>query len=246
MTVAIADPIPLSPPSPAGLEGLARHALTSYLRLRVAVKAPTWHRIVFGGQPIKFRVPRVPDAVIERLEGKPEAAPGDIPAARAAAILDAIRGARPRGTQPRSVSGRRPLPPPRDALAAWNRRLFLALAGPAALRLLAAAGYLTTTDVAVMEALYPAGVDGERLDAVKAAGALTGAAARNGVDAALPPWLNDQLLTLMGERSPAEFYAALYDDKGGAEEGQGGPPPGPSVGAPPSQVVDQTKPPEGP
>lgn len=253
-----AIPLPATAPDPLSeqhqrllIEEAARGALRHYLDLHVSVSAPTWRELLFGHSRIEFRIPRCPDEALARIDGAPEAHPAHPGAKLAVKLIKDLSDARPRGTAPRSFSPRQPRPPARDALAAWLRRVFLVAAGPAALRLLVAAGYLTASDVEVMEGAYPEGLDDERRGAVEAAGGLTVAAHRNGAEPDLQPWLNDQLLTLMGEHRPTEFFDEIYKSEGAPTDEQqeaAAAGPGPSVGAPPSQVVDQTRPatmPEG-
>lgn len=225
--------------SPVQQEEAARHVLNRWLGLRVAVSAPTWRQILFGGRPDRIEVTSIPDACLGEIDKTPQVMPGDGPAAEALKLLSALRDARPRGGSPRSISARRQLPPSRDAMATWARRVFLIAAGPVALRLLAAAGNLLSNDVALMDAAYPAGLDAERMASVEAATAFTAAALRNAHhEADLPSWLNDQMLTLMAETSPADFYQALYDGSGSASKTA----PGPSFGGTKSVIADQAAP----
>jgi len=232
----IFDRPPVPEPEGPELEEAARHALLGFLGILVPVRAPSWHQILFGGHPISIKLPEVPQSVQDAIDRTIKVMPGETIAERAKELLDGLRSAKPQGTTPRSLEARKALPPPRDAQATWLRRVFLITAGPEALRLLAAAGYLTATDVATMEEAYPEGVDRERLQLMEAATALTGAAARGGHDADLPAWLNAQVLTMMGEHRPIEFFSGLY--------GGGGEPPKPKapIGASPSKLVDNTRP----
>lgn len=255
MSVA-AVPMPVPPVNPReqarqelALEEAARLALWGYLGLHVDLSAPSWRQILLGGGRIDFRTPQFPHESLELLDQDPQPTPGDPGAKLAKKLLVGLKADRPRGMTPRSLSPRAPRPPARDALSSWTRRVWLVAAGPEALRLLVAAGYLTPSDVETIEAAYPRGLDVEREGAVQAAGALTTAAQRNGTEPDLQPWLNDQLMTLMDEHRPADFFAAVYDGEGKGEPEEGdSSAPGPTASAPPSNVVDQTRPataPEG-
>lgn len=247
-----AVPMPAAPVDPMeqerqqlALEEAARMYLRRHLGLEIEGRAPTWRDLLFGGGRIEFRVPQIPPESLALLDKDPVAPPAGPDQKLGAKLLADLKDARPRGMTPRSISPRVPRPPARDALAAWMRRVFLVAAGPESVRLLVAAGYLTPGDVDTIEGIYPGGLDVERRTMVQAAGALTVAAARNGSDPDLQPWLNEQLLTLMDEHRPTEFFEQLYarEEKQGGDQGQG-----PGVGAPPSQVVNQTRPataPEG-
>lgn len=238
MSVAphIFDRPPVPEPEGSDLEEAARHALLGFLGLHVSVRAPSWHQILFGGHPIDLKLPEAPQGVQDAIDRTIEVMPGETVAETAKGLLDGLRSAKPKGTTPRSLEARKPLPPPRDAQANWLRRLFLVTAGPEALRLLAAAGYLTAADVATLEEVYPEGIDRERMALTEAATALTAAAARGGHDADLPAWLNAQVLTLMGEHRPADLFSDLY--QGGGEP----PKPRAPIGASPSKLVDNTRP----
>lgn len=222
------------------MEIATRHVVNGWLDMVTSVKSPSWRQIVFGGRPIDFKMPTPPPEALDALDRDHQAMPGDGPAARAKEILDMLQKSRPRGSQLRSINGSRTMPPPRDAMASWLRRVFLLCSGPEALRLLAAAGQLSGRDVTVIEAAYPLGLEKERRDSVEAATALNAAAIRNATgDVDLPMWLNDQLLTLMDERQPADAFQALYgqgDDK--ADDGAAGAPKqGPSASAPENSIV---------
>jgi hypothetical protein len=225
--------------SPIEMEDAARRALNGWINLRVDVRAPTWRELIFGGRPADITIPRVPEACLALLDKTPQVMPGDGPAAAGAKLLEALRSARPRGGSPRSLSARRPLPPSRDALSAWMRRVFLIAAGPEVTRLLAAGGYLIPGDVAMLEAAYPKSIDAERMACVEAATAFTVAAMRNGHhEAELPAWLNAQLLTLMAEHRPAEFFQSLYSPAAAPAPDQ----PGPSASGQPSVIAQQMNP----
>jgi len=227
---AFAPELALVPPapSPLDLEEEARAELLRLLRLNVRVRAPEWREILFGGRPISAKLPVVPPAVLARIE-KAEATG---PARR---LLGIVQREMPETSNPRTIAASRPLPPPKDAMAAWLRLIFLVTAGPSALRLLVAAGYLTGGDIDIMQDAYPAGLDQERTASVEAAMALTSAAMRNRQDPDVPNWLNDQLLTLMDEHRPIEFFAGLY-------EADAQPQQGPSAGSGQSVIAQQNKP----
>lgn len=238
MTMGLPIPAPApAPPTGTALEVLARGALKASLGLHVTVNAPTWRQILFGGARIPFQLPTPPDGVLAELDAKPaDPPPGDLVAAAASVLRAGLSDSRPRGTTPRSISARRTLPPASDAVGSWLRRFFLVTAGPASLRLLVAAGYLTPMDVATMAEVYPQGLDAERMEAMEAARVVTAAAARGGHEADLPDWLNDQLITLMDEERPTDFFQALYEPEDQKQQE------GPSASAPPSKIVEQTRP----
>lgn len=229
---------PPPPPalSPPELEIATRHVVNGWLDMVTTVKAPSWRQILFGGRPIHFAIPTPPEASLIGLDREHQAMPGDGPAARAKEILNMIQKARPRGSQLRSLNGSRSMPPPRDAMGSWLRRVFLLCGGPEALRLLAAAGQLSGRDVTVIEAAYPKGLERERRDSVEAATAYNAAAIRNGTsDVEFPMWLNDQLLTLMDERQSASAFQALYSPDKSEEDAA--PKQGPSASAPERSIV---------
>lgn len=236
------------PPSPAlsplELETATRHVVNGWLDLVTSVKAPTWRQIVFGGRPIHFTMPTPPEASLEALDRDHRAMPGDGPAARAKELLDMIQKARPRGSQLRSMNGSRSMPPARDAMGSWLRRVFLICGGPAALRLLAASGQLSGRDVTVVEAAYPLGLEQERKDSVEAATAFNAAAIRNGTgDVELPMWLNDQFLTLMDEQQGAAAFQSLYSpDKSDDAANPKPPAQGPSASAPENSITKNAAP----
>ena len=203
-----ADPPP-APLTPLELEVETRHVVNRWLDMVTTVNAPTWEQILFAGKPLRFQIPTPPQKSLDALDQVHQAMPGSGPAASAQQILATLQKARPRGEQAKTIVGRPPLPPPRDAMASWLRRLFLLTGGPATLRMLASAGQLALGDVTVVEAAYPKGLDKERMDSVAAATSLTAAAMRGGHQADLPMWLNDQLLILMGEAKPADVWQAL-------------------------------------
>lgn len=225
----------------AALEGAARDALRAKLRLRVTVNAPTWRQLVFRSSRISFTIPATPPEVVAEIaRATTDDLQQDHVGVLAFKLLEGLQASMPAGRSPRSMAGRRPLPVGQGAMGAWRRRVFLVAAGPQALRLLVAAGYLTAGDVALMTEVYPEGLHDERLGAVEAAGAITAAAARAGRDADLPAWLDDQLFTLMEEERPTDFFQSLYAPE------QEDPEPGPTVGAPQHAIVDQARPPVGP
>lgn len=235
------DIAPEAPPlEGADLEAAARDALRARVGLRLTLRTPTWRQLVFGGHRLDFKLPEVPVGVLGEIDRMPPPEqetelPQNEAETMAGALLHHLQQQQPQGTAPRSVSARKQLPPPRGAVALWHRLIFLVMAGPEALRLLVAAGILTDFDVSALAEFYPEGVNRERTEAVEAAMALTAAAQRGGHDADLPSWLNDQLLTLMGEDRPTQFLGSLYGtpDK---------PKAGPSASAGNTKIVDQMKP----
>jgi hypothetical protein len=237
-----ADPPPARL-TPLELEIETRHVLNRWLDMVTTVNAPPWQETLFRGKPIRLQLPTPPAKSLDALDQVHQAMPGSGPAASAKQILDTLQKARPRGEAPKTIVGRKPLPPPRDAMAGWLRRVFLLTAGPAALRLLASAGQLAPGDVTIIEAAYPKGLDKERMDSVSAATSLTAAAMRNGHQPDLPMWLNDQLLVLMGEEKPADVWQALYGSKNGGDVSAGGNgAQGPSPSAKPSSIVTNAAP----
>jgi len=234
------------PPQPKGieLEQLSRARLRRLIGLRVDVTAPTWNQILFASQKIPMRIESPPGAVLNAIDQLPPdplppGSPPDAVRTESEQLLKQLSDARPRGDSPRSIAGGPRLPPPQDALASWLRRVFLVVTGPEACRLLVAAGYLQSSDVDVLEVVYPEGLDVERKTAVGAAIALTNASMRNGVPHDLPAWLNDQLLTLMDERRPLDVYKDVYAaaDKGAKQ------PAGPSPSsAQPNLISQQSEP----
>lgn len=232
-------PIAPPPPAPDVLEALARHVLERNLEMSVKVSAPTWREILFGAMRIKIAIPTASDNALKQIDAEPEVPPDDKPAEMAATLQAHLRSTRPRGLQPQSITGAAQLPPPRDAMISWQRRVFLTVCGPGVLRLLVAGGYLTPDDISIIEEAYPAGLDIERREAVEAAIAFGAAGMRNGHSTAIPPWQNSQFLTLMGDQTPPDFYHGLYEATAAPP---GANPQGPSASAPKSNLVEQTRP----
>jgi len=237
----------ISTPTPPDVtEALARHVVGRRLGFqRVSVKAPTWREILFTAGKIRFRLPRFPDGAAEKVDQDvDDGAINDEADKMADKLIADMSKDKPRGSSPRSISARKELPPSDDAMATWRRRATLTVLGPEVTRLLVASGGLLASDVDIFEDIYPAGLDIERRGAVAAAIAVTAAAARHDRDADLPAWLNDQLITLMSERRPTEFFQDLYK---GAPPGddQSNQPQGPSAGGPPSRLAEQNRPPAG-
>jgi hypothetical protein len=240
-------PIPaLRPaPQPTGLqlEALGRERLRQMIGLRVTINAPTWNEILFSSKPIPVKVSPPPPTVLAAIDQIPPpidpGAPPDAVEAEARQLLKGLSDARPRALPPRSIAGGRKLPPPADLVAKWLRRVFLVVSGPDAVRLMVASGYLLPSDVDLLEIVYPKGFDEERRAAVEAAITVAAAAHRNQVnDHDLPSWLNDQLLVLMDERRPSDFYAEIYAQDEKESEAKG---PNPSAAAP-DKIAQQTAP----
>jgi hypothetical protein len=210
--------IPGQLPAPMGkqptgveLEVLGRHKLLRMIGLDVDVTAPNWNTILFSSAKIRLEMKAPPQSVIDAIDQiPPDALPGDAVATEADALLKSLAMTKPRGQQPKSMVGGKRLPPPADAMAKWLRHVWLIVTGPDATRLLVAAGYLTPDDEQVLDTAYPKGLDAEKQAAVGAAIALTTASARTGVEHDLPPWLNDQLLTLFDEDRPTRYYSDIY------------------------------------
>lgn len=239
-------PIVSAPTPPDVTEALARHVVGRRLGFRqVAIHAPTWREILFGAGKLRFRLPKFPDGAAAKVDQKTDdGAINDDADKMADKLIAGLSKDKPRGSAPRSVSARRELPPSSDAIATWRRRATLTVLGPEVVRLLVASGGLLGGDVSIFEDAYPAGLDLERQGAIEAAIAVTAAAARHKREADLPHWLNDQLLTLMAEHRPIEFYQDLY--KGApAGDDQGAAPQGPAAGGPPSRLAEQNRPPAG-
>lgn len=236
-------PVVSTPPAPDVQEALARHVMAKRLGFsRILVRAPSWREILFGAGKLDFHLPRFPDGATEKVDAK-QPDPVDDADRRADQLIAKLSKDKPRGTSPRSVSARRKLPPSDDAMASWRRQATLTVLGPVIARLLVSSGGLTASDVEVLEDTYPEGLDLERKGSIEAAIAVTAAAARHKRDADLPDWLNDQLLTLMAETRPTQFFQDLYgpedvgDDQSQAQ--------GPSASGPPSRIAQQNSPPAG-
>lgn len=215
MSIGIVPSPPVIPvakqPTGIELEALARHKLLRMLGLNIEITAPTWNTILFSSTKIKWRMETPPQECIDAIDQvPPEVPPGDAVATEANVLLKGLSASRPRGQQPKSIVGSKPLPPPQDATAKWLRSVWLITVGPDSTRLLVAAGYLTPFDLNALDTAYPKGLDAERQACVQAAMALTAASARTGVEHDLPPWLNDQILTLMDESRPTRYYADIY------------------------------------
>lgn len=217
---------PLEPPPPLEgqpLEDAARAALCSMLNLVVTVTAPTWRQVLFSGRRDKFAMPKIPDASLERM-GRitpPESLPKDNVGITALGLAEALQQSRPEGFTPASITAVPTLKPSRDSVASWLRRVFLVTTGPAAIPLLVGAGYLLPGDVDILAAAYPEGMEAQRKAAVEAGMAVTSAGHRGGHGVELPPWLNDQLMTLMAEPRDVGFFQGLYADKGREPAGPG-------------------------
>lgn len=205
-------PAPATPqPTGVELEVLARHKLLRLIGLNIDVTAPSWNTILFSSTKIKWRMETPPQACLDAIDQvPPDAAPDDAVATEANVLLKGLSASKPRGQQPKSIVGSKPLSPPQDATAKWLRSVWLITVGPDATRLLVAAGYLTPSDLDALDTAYPKGLDAEKQACVGAAMALTAASARTGVEHDLPPWLNDQILTLLGESRPTRYYADIY------------------------------------
>ena len=216
----------VQPPEPPPLEGkaledAARAELDRTLNLEVGIKAPTWRQILFSGKRIKFQVPKCPDASLKILGQikPPDDTAKDHVGITAVGLGEGLQKSKPEGIVPASITALPALPPSRDAMSAWLRKVFLVTAGPDALRLLVAAGYLVPSDIEALEEVYPEGVDEQRKAAVEAGMAVTAAGTRTGHSVELPPWLNDQLMTLMGEPGAQGAYQELYADAGAQPHG---------------------------
>jgi len=235
----IAAPMPRQPTG-VELEVLARHKLLRMLGLNIEVTAPHWNQILFSSTKIRLRIESPPQSCIDAIDQTPpEALPGDAVATEANVLLKGLAASKPRGVPPKSIVGSKPLPPPKDAEAKWLRSVWLITVGPDATRLLVAAGYLTPSDLTALDTAYPKGLDAEKQAAVGAAMALTTASARTGVEHDLPPWLNDQLLTLLDESRPTRYYADIY----AAEQAQAKPAAGPNPSsASPNLISRQSAP----
>lgn len=222
-------PAPRPAPQPKGLEleQLSRARLCRLIGLHVELNSPTWNQILFASKKIPIRIAAPPPNVLKAIDQlppdpPPPGSPPDAVRTESEMLLKQLSDARPRGASPRTIAGGPKLPPAADALAKWLRRVFLVVSGPEAVRLLVAGGYLLPGDVAVLEVVYPDGLDEERKAAVGGAIALTNASMRTGVEHGLPSWLNDQLLTLMDEKRPTQVYEDVY-----AAEAKSAPAPGP-------------------
>lgn len=232
---------PLEPAPPLegqALEDAARAELNHAIRLDVQVNAPSWRQVLFGARRVKFQIPKPPEASLKLLGQikPPESLPKDNVGITALGLAEGLQQAKPEGFVPAAITAVPALPASRDAISTWLRRVFLVTAGPAALPLLVAAGYLTPGDVATLDETYPEGVDEQRKAAVEAGMAVTTAGARTGNTVELPGWLNDQLLTLMGEPRDTEAYQDLYTQ---AEKPAGGTS---TLGGQPSRIAEQTAP----
>lgn len=199
------------PPKGVDLENATREELRRALGLVVTVNAPTWRELMFMGKPIAFKVPHVPDGSAGRIGAvNSDAFSQDEAGVAALKIAETLQRAKPRGTFRRSAAPGKPFPVSRGGSADWERSVFLAAAGPEVIPLLAAAGYLTTSDIEDLTAVYPEGVEAQRLAAAEAATALVHAAARTGTDPDLAEWANAQIMTLMGEEKPTAIFQEIY------------------------------------
>lgn len=211
-----------------GLEEAARAELNQALGLTVDVRAPTWRSLMFSGSKrIDFQPPRPPGEIVARVTAlDPERFAKDATGLAALKLVEPLQKSKPQGQAPQSISARRPLPPSRSDVMSWERELFLLTAGPDCLPLLVGSGSLTPDDVDYLSTNYPEGTDAQREAAVEGATSYTAAGARTGHDPILPPWLNDQLLTLMDEPRPTQMFQDIYQQANQQKPPQQGPPPG--------------------
>lgn len=241
--------VPAQPPVPPealkgiALEDAARATLKRTLGLTATVSAPTWRELVFAGKPIPFKVPEVPGGVAARIGAlRPDTFPKDAVGLAALQLAEKLQKAKPGGTFKRSVAPGKPFPVAHGARADWERFVFLVAAGPEVVPLLAAAGYLTASDVDTLTEFYPEGLEAQRLAAVGAATSLTHAAARTGHDPNLSDWLNDQMLTLMAEERPTDVFQAMYEAKDPQQQQSNQ---GPSASGARSRIADNYRPDPG-
>lgn len=229
-----------SPPPLEGkpLEDAARGELCSMLRLDVTVDAPTWRQVLFSGIRVRFEVPKAPPTAIAALGQikPPESVAKDHVGITAVQLAETLQKAKPEGMVPRSITAQPALPPSRDSMSQWLRRVFLITAGPECLPLIVAAGYLLGSDVETLEAAYPEGIGEQRKAAMEAGMAVTAAGERTGHTVELPSWLNDQLMTLMGESSATDVQH-VYDQSSPDAGGGGG-----ALGGKPSKLAQQSAP----
>ena len=228
MTVALAvvpPPVPVEELKGVELEDASRAEMRRALGLTVTVSAPTWREIVFMTAPILLKIPEVPPGVAGRLGAlRLEWFAENKVGMAALALAEKLQKAKPGGTFKRSAAPGKPLPVAHGAFSSWERLVFLVACGPDVAPLLAAASYLTGSDVDAIVESYPEGVERQRLEAVTAAATLTRAAARTGHDPSLSEWANGQILTLMAEEKPADVFQAIYASKANAKPGQQGSP----------------------
>lgn len=209
MSIALVpQPVPLKG---IDLENATREELRRALGLVVTLNAPTWREVMFMGRPVAFKVPHVPDGVAGRIGAvNADDFAQDEAGLAALKIAETLQRGKPRGTFRRSAAPGKPLPVAHGGTADWERSVFLAAAGPEVIPLLVAAGYLTASDVDDLSAVYPEGIEAQRIAATEATAALTHAAARSGTDPDLPEWINGQILTLMGEERPVDVFQEIY------------------------------------
>lgn len=232
---------PDQPPPPLDgkpLEDAARAELRKMLHLDVSVNAPTWRQVLFSAKRIKFQAPKAPDQSIKILGQikPPDGVAQDHVGVTAVGLGEQLQKAKPEGMVPQSVTALPALPVSRDATSAWLRQVFLVTAGPEALRLLVAAGFLLPSDLAILEGVYPDGVDEERKAVVEAGMAVASSGTRTGHSTELPGWLNAQLLMLMGEPNDAGDYQDLYKQQSQNAPGGGG------LGGKPGKIAQQAAP----
>jgi hypothetical protein len=243
MLSLVPPPAPAESPPPlegVALEDAARAELCRSINLDVSVTAPTWRQVLFSGRRIKFSVPKPPEAsllLLSRTEAPQGMAQNEV-GMEAVKLGEMLQSTKPKGLVPKSLTAVPPLPPSRDVMTTWLRHVFLVTGGPQVLPLLVSAGYLMPSDVETLEGVYPEGMNRERLAAEEAAMAVSHAGERNGQAPELPAWLNDQMMTLMGEPDDAGFYQDLHGDAGGAKSsGTGG-----GLGGSTSKLAAQTAP----
>lgn len=242
-----AAPVVRPAPQPTGieLETLGRERLRHMIGMRLTLNAPTWNETLFASKRLAIKISAPPAGVLTAIDQlpappTPPGSPPDAVAAEASQLLAGLSNAKPRAIPPRSIAGGAGLKPPADKMARWLRRVFLVSAGPEAIPLLVAGGYLLPSDVALFKVVYPKGLDDQRRAAVQAAITVGTAAHRNRIDDHdLPSWLNDQLLVLMDEARPSDFFAEIYAQDAKENETKG---PSPSASDQPNLIARQSAP----
>lgn len=231
---------PVEPPPPLEgkeLEDAARAELCAMLHLDVTVNAPTWRQVLFSGVRVRFDVPKPPQAAMDALGQikPPDSLAKDHVGITALGLAEALQQAKPEGMVPKSITAQPALPPSRDSMTSWYRRVFLVTAGPQCLPLLVAAGYLLPSDVETLDSTYPEGTGEQRKGAVEAGMAVTAAGHRTGHTVELPSWLNDQLMTLMGEPDSTDVQH-VYEQSTPQTPG------GSAIGGRPNKIAGQAAP----
>ncbi len=226
-------------PQIAAQEATVRAELRRGLGINISIIAPPWSKVLLMQKPLSFAVPAVPDGVEHRLTHlEPQSFRQDQTGLSALAIAERLQKQLPEPVYRASIAPGRPHKAPRGSGLDWRRALFLATGGPDVTRLLAAARYLTNGDLDALTQDYPMGLEGERIAATAAARDLITVANRSHQEPGVSDWVNDQMILLMGDETPASTFQALYADKPK-------PGPGPAVSGAPSKIAQAYRPTPG-